>query len=499
MKKYLFLIILSLFLLAAVRVSPALGYSQTSPHWSHINILDFARGVYYLPEPYQTQAYDWVAAHLDISENKSAALKSRNSNIKTFTYDLDLSSCLHVGCGYHSALLPDEAGTSEAFFLHFSEDTTVDYYHFGTFLETKTITGCPSPGPMTKSCRVLTFIWDDYRYIYNPKNSSFVSWMSARLNSAAAANGDDGIFLDEHGNTFQFGEGNIVKSGGGIREYSGLKEPSTALNTAYNVDICSALSAYYTYLKDRGKFLFINTAGYSNSPNSLARGKAAHGIHVETMHRPDLEAYTFEGFQNTVSEILSVGGIVDTRSSTEYWGPAAYTAGNYASSRNRYLMWRLAAYYIIKEPVGSSGMVLFNPTFSIHFYGPNYLDFIDEWQTAYETDVGLPENAAYVIKTGNNNPTYCNGAVYKIWAREYTKALTVVRPTDSWSCTDYGDTTGITVDLPAGHIWHFLKEDGTTGPPITYIAVRNGEAVILLKADSSDTTPPVAPTGLVVI
>jgi hypothetical protein len=137
-------------------------------------------------------------------------------------------------------------------------------------------------------------------------------------------------------------------------------------------------------------------------------------------------------------------------------------------------MWRLAAYHLLREKKGGPGTVFFNPTFCIKFDDPaKSLDFIDEWQKGFETDLGAPVSDATVVQTGTAG---CN---YSIYGREFEKGRVLVRPKDGWSCNDFSDATGAAVDLDAP--LSPLREDGTKGSPVSSVIVRNADAVILMK------------------
>jgi len=69
------------------------------------------------------------------------------------------------------------------------------------------------------------------------------------------------------------------------------------------------------------------------------------------------------------------------------------------------------------------------------------------------------------------------GAVYTetVFARQFTKGLVLVRP---YAGGDYGDTTSSTVKLPTA--LRSLNADGTLDERVTRVALRNGEAAILV-------------------
>jgi len=70
---------------------------------------------------------------------------------------------------------------------------------------------------------------------------------------------------------------------------------------------------------------------------------------------------------------------------------------------------------------------------------------------------------------------------YKVFGREFEKALVLVRPS---AFISYDDSTARKFKLPAK--MRPLKADGTLGEPTNSISLRNGEAAILIKPNASE-------------
>ena len=470
------------------------SYNAKSPHYSHMNVLDFGRGIKFISDPARrAEAYDWFAAHVDLAEGNNStnitALKSRNSTMKIFNYRLDATQCQHTGCG-GSIPNREAKGVPEAYYLHFSEDSRIRYKDLkGNTLSTVSITGCPLGQPVASRCRVQIYLWTDSRWVFNPADVTFRTWMGNRLLPGPA--GVEGIFLDEHGDGFtnitgfgSSGSQSELLSGGGIYEYNGLRPSHLgALDTAYNSDMSNALTAYYNLFHLNKKLLTINTATYALSSGGMKQGLAAHGAHTELMFRPDYLSGdgnpSFQAYLTFANDMTGAGGVIDTMGTPGYFGPYGSTGGLYSSGKARYLVSRLAMYYIIKEPVGSPGIVYFNPTLWINSSDPVHdLDFEQEWYPAFDKDIGLPTAAATVIKSGVG---LCpqDTAGYKVWGRDFTHAYVVFRPIDRSSCTTFGDSTAVTVNLPS--TMQLLKEDGTLGPLTSTVLLHNSEGAIFMK------------------
>jgi hypothetical protein len=451
-----------------------------SPHWDHINILDFGRALPYITDPtIQGLAYEWFTAHVDAAEehNNAAPMQKQNTTMNLFHYQLDLSTCRHHNCGWGNP--PEEVPIPEDYFLHFSEDTQLRFMSLESKeVATINVPGCPSPQPISKACRVQIFLWTDSRWVFNTQHPGFQAWKADAFLQLANARKVSAIFLDEHGPgfslSFSWGKQVHSTSGGGIREFNGKRPQNPELEKEYNTAVAGWLATLSSTLKPAGKFVLVNTAGYSLDPLAVEQILAAKGVTTELMYRPDSwpGAYQFQQFIDLVKQMTAGGGVIDLFGSGCYIGPAGYTPGNFRSSQARYRMWRLAGYYVLKEPDGSAGRVFFDPTFCGSFQPGQELEFTKEWLQAYQVDVGRPSGESYTYQQGK---AVCD---YIVFGRTYTKALMLVRPKDFWNCTDYGDGTAATITLPKP--MRLLRGDGSLGPANTTVSIRNGEAVILM-------------------
>jgi hypothetical protein len=95
-------------------------------------------------------------------------------------------------------------------------------------------------------------------------------------------------------------------------------------------------------------------------PLAIEQIWAGRGLPISTIH-------------DLVKRLTANGGVIDLFGSGCYTGPAGYTAGSFNSPQERYRMWQLAGYYVLKEPSGRAGRVFFDPTFWRDFQpGRNY-------------------------------------------------------------------------------------------------------------------------------
>jgi hypothetical protein len=117
------------------------------------------------------------------------------------------------------------------------------------------------------------------------------------------------------------------------------------------------------------------------------------------------------------------------------------------------------------------GLLYFNPNGSA-WKQP----FATTWFRAIETNIGAPAGARRVLAQGTDR----TGQGYRIWARDYTGAFVVVRPVISWQARGTGDATAVDVTLP-GAGYQLLRADGTRSSAGATVALRAGEAAILVK------------------
>lgn len=463
-----------------------------SPHWPHIHIADFGRALPYTGDPaIRTAGYDWFSSHIDLAEahGNVSEFRSRNPNIQIFAYQLDLYVIQN----------PDAANLPESYFLHFSEDTQLRFYGLDRReIATITIPGCPAPNPVTINCRVQVYNWSDKGWIFNLGDVQFQTWKTQQMMTNIGRS-SNGVFLDAHGPGFtlshSWGNQTVAISGSGIREYGGQR-PGPDLDRSYNAAMVIWLDYVYTQFKQVGKFVIVNVAGYMLDSLSIDQFMAGRGLDTEFMHRPDTwaGAYQYQQFADLINDLSSRGGIVDLHGTWCYQGPSGYTPGNYSSPLGRYRMWRLASYYQVKEPVGSPGMVYFNTAFCSNTT-IRVQDDPTEWLPAYQVNVGQPtgDTVTYQQGTAGIASSDSRPCPYTVFSRSYTNAMILVRSKDFWDCTDYGDAASVTVTLPSPG--QLLKEDGSLGPQITSIRLRNAEAAIVYGITTAPPSSPAATTA----
>ena len=513
------------------------SYQTNSPHWSHIDILDFGTNVRFIPDTTIRHAgYEWYARHVDSmfinmdtynhqydANMKATAIKTLNPSISVFGEDLDQYLCQNLACS--ETLGPNTAveNLPEDYYLHFSTDTHIDFFDINDGITPRgsvNIPGCPAPGPVTSACRIQFWEYNQNKaWVTNMKSADWRDWYAGQLIDEMTVNGGqpnptDTMLLDGHGPGFTLmmsvGYMNKITSGGNIREYND-RAPTLArwiyypdrrvwgnsyddLDREYNTDVSNWLVYLRTRLAAVGKTVRINIGDNITDPLTTEQAFAANGIVTEHMNKPTNYVFGVNYYQQTIQnfrQLTANGGTVDfTGTICTITAPKlavdypSFTAGNYSSPIDRYRMWNLADYYIMKEAPTDTGLVYFDPDLCLDYSTTTPTQDLDaQWQSAYEVDVGIPVGDPVLRQQG---ATGCTADGYGVFSRQYTNALVLIRPRDNYSCTDFGDSTAVLVPLDSPMAK--LEPDGMLSAPVTSVSLRNAEAVILMTPP--DTTPP---------
>ena len=460
--------------------------STSGGNFSHIDTFDFGGRVMTGWGASDIAAY---CAKIDYTEDVFGAspyLKQNCPNLKTWRYSIEHTQ-MQTGWPWDPMSAAGAWGEApdESYYLHLSNNTVLNFADGSS----ANITGCPAPGPVTKSCRMQVFMYADKRWVYNVANQNWRTWQADRLISVIGTR-FDGTWIDEHLPGFRDalymvhnwgGAQTTVVSGGTIREY-GLNinaanlpgKYHNQLDQNYNNDMAS----WFAYLKGRlsavGKWFMPNPATQWGHELERDLALASGGVDYEIVHYPDYW-YDFNQFQSYVNLIKDVRGIngskQDLFGNPGYYGPSGYTAGNYDSARHRYIMWRLAAYYLVRGAPGSPGTVYFNPDLYnlIRDGGPTAWQ--QDWLQAFEYNIGYPLGD----ETVTTSSAGCSGT-YGIWSRNFSNGKVFVRPGNSSSCgSNWEAGTTITVS-PA---MKRLNSNGTFSAYSTTFTLRNAEALIL--------------------
>jgi hypothetical protein len=283
------------------------------------------------------------------------------------------------------------------------------------------------------------------RYATNVSNPAFRAWATSYLERSAAANPlASGFFVDNS-------IGRLAVDPTGVAESL----------TNYTADYGSLLGQIDSALGS--KWLLANTAGAGASAAPIAQAGvstleefALRPTTANTVQFEDLAALL------AARRTLSAGKayeVLDSLPGTDPTDPRTLTT-------------TLAMYYTLADP---------NLSFLMLNGGnePNS-NWQRHWTGAIGYNVGQPIGAVTVAATGVDpgNPAL----QYKVYQRKYQNALVLYKPlsyTRGVSGTTDDDTA---TSVSLGGSYRVVNADGTLGPVVTSVRLRNGEGMVLAKA-----------------
>jgi hypothetical protein len=316
--------------------------------------------------------------------------------------------------------------------------------------------------PADSAHRLLPFGWDTYTWIINPADPGLIAYTLDRFRRLSA--GADGLFLDSQGS------GDLLKNIKGCAEY-----PS---DSKWPPEEGGYLTAYATLLgtikKQLGsRVLMLNTSGYRFPPD-FATLTAAGATHMEKANNPlstDLPA-TWAW----IDKLLLAGVFVDFVDAHDYADMVGVVKRGYGptpdSSYHKMKLAELASYYMVvpKSPDRIALQL-------VNMWDRPY-SFL--WLKAQEANIGHPTGARSVMSDGvvATDPA---GQKVRVVQRDFDRALVLMRTQSGWGAQIYGETTDVTIPLPANEIWQRLNADGSLGSPVTTVKLGNADAAILVK------------------
>ena len=230
----------------------------------------------------------------------------------------------------------------------------------------------------------------------------------------------------------------------------------------YSADYGSLLGTVNTRLGS--KWLIANTAGGGNSANPIVQAGVTYleefalrplsGNHVQ-----------FEDLAATVAYRRQLGG------GKAYEILDSLPTNGYDANDPRVQLTTLAMYYLLADP---------NLSFLMMNGGNEPASGWDRHYTkAITFNVGKPAAAWTTFATGQD-PTN-RSLDFKVYARDYQNALVLYKPL-AYTRGVSGKTTNDTATTHAlGGNYRVVKADGTLGPVINRITLRNGDGFVLAK------------------
>jgi hypothetical protein len=97
---------------------------------------------------------------------------------------------------------------------------------------------------------------------------------------------------------------------------------------------------------------------------------------------------------------------------------------------------------------------------------------VPQWQPCLGVDLGKPLGPM-------TSATYGKNGDWTIWVhtREFAHGTVVLRCMDGYDRTDFDDTSAVTVPV-TGKV---LNADGTVGPVVSSVQLRNADSAIVMK------------------
>jgi hypothetical protein len=228
-------------------------------------------------------------------------------------------------------------------------------------------------------------------------------------------------------------------------------------------DLSSYAADYASLLRDlRPAWVLANTGGGGTNADGVLR--AVPGSFQENALQPLAGNYQdFEALATLVAHQQALG-------SSPYLVLDSIPRGGSPSSPRTQLA-TLAEYYLVADP---------NKTFLDFFGGfePG-TSWSRHWSPAVTYNVGQPTAAWSVAATGADPSD--PALQYRVYERPYSNALVLYKPLSYGNGTTggTGNSTGTNVRLDGSY--YPLRADGTLGPAVTSVWLRNGEGAILAR------------------
>lgn len=285
------------------------------------------------------------------------------------------------------------------------------------------------------------------RFATNPSSVGARNWAADfHVRMAAQTPFADGFFVDNS-------DGKSPRNGAVLVES----------DATFAADMGQMLNAVSAAIAPR--WLIANTSGGNGSNvNQIVSNVAA-----------TMEEFALRPMTATWSRFLDQAGMVQSRLGTAnspYLILDTHPEGG-SPTDPRTQTGALAYYYLLSDPVRT--FVMFNGG-----YEPA-TSWSRHWVPSAAYDIGQPAGAYYEFAAGND-PANAN-LLYKVYGRNFTNALVLYKPLSYKVATGTGTLAdGTATSHNLGGNYRLLAADGTLGPVITTITLRNGEGAVLVKA-----------------
>jgi hypothetical protein len=310
--------------------------------------------------------------------------------------------------------------------------------------------------PADAAHRLKPFGWTTSTWILNPADAGLIAYQTDRFRRLAA--NEDGLFIDSQAS------GDLSKN---LRDAVGRSSEYASSGTTFPAQgpYFTAYASLVRTLKAAigSKSLQPNMSGYSFDVDYDIT-VAAGSTHMEKANNPMSSSLpaTWSWIDRLISAGVSVN-FVDGLDYLDMRGVSTAFGSSVDSAYHRIKMAELASYYMV---VPSTPDLL-----QLQLVNTWDRPFSSVWLKAQEANIGHPTGARH-------QQSGVSGLVFE---REFDRGLVVYRAQVGWDAQSYGNSTAISIPLPAGETWLPLNADGSLGAAVTSIQLRNAEAAILIK------------------
>lgn len=284
------------------------------------------------------------------------------------------------------------------------------------------------------------------RYVTDPSSASVQGWAADYHRRLLAANPlADGIMLDNSTGKLPFAGTPVVEA-----------------TDTYSADSGALVAAVSKAIAPRWVMANTVSGGASATPTAAASGAV-------------LEEFLLRPLAHNWQEVADAAALVKLRLATPgspYVVLDTYPTGGSASDPRTQLA-ALSYYYLLADPERTMAM----------FFGGHApaSSWSEHWVPAAAVDVGKPAGEMTVFASGADpgNPALA----YQVLGRQYEKALVLYKPLSYARGKGEGTTGAATATThPLGGNYRAVHADGSLGPVVSSVTLRNGEGAVLVRA-----------------
>lgn len=284
------------------------------------------------------------------------------------------------------------------------------------------------------------------RFVTNPSDLNVHRWAAeyheVLLDATPLA---DGVFVDN-------ATGRVPFPGVSVHE-------STA---TFGQDSGALMAAISRAIEPR--WAMANTAGGGLDAQPIAAGSAA-----------SIEEFLLRPLQANWAEVGDAVNLINARLGTNdsHYLVIDTHPGGGSPYDSRTQLASLAYYYLVADP---------ERTFLMFFggYSPS-TSWTQHWSQATAVNVGAPTGEMRVLATGTDPASPARA--YKVYARDYANGLVVYKPLSYSLGAGEGTTANATTTThQLGGSYRQVNANGTLGPVVTAVALRNGEGGVFIRA-----------------